>query len=118
MGIFISNAFSLSMLGANLPPTGRTVKVRPISLEEVKGMLQSVPFTSAVGHESTAQLLTDLLGTEIVPNRIAITLVPGDQLIVAQLLVRLPEGAVLTREEIQTLYAEGRISFYLVEVDQ
>jgi len=105
------------MLGAELPPEGRTIRVRPISLEDVRGVLKSTSFTSAVGHESTASLLSTLLGLPVEACRVQITLSPGDRAIIFQLLVRLPEGAVLTREEIQALYAEGRISFYMVEVE-
>jgi hypothetical protein len=71
-----------------------------------------------VGHESTAQVLTLLTGVETPVNRVAITLSPGDRVIIFQLLKRLPEGAVLTREEVLALYEGGQASFYLVEVSQ
>ncbi len=115
--LFISNAFSLSMLGANLPPEGRTVKVRPISLEEAKTLLQG-EFVSAVGHPSTAQVMSALLGVEVPPNRVSITLQAGDTLVVFQLGVRLAEGQVLSAEEVQDLYNRGLASFVVVEVDQ
>ncbi len=113
--VYLCNAFSLSMLGA-LPPEGRTIKVRPISLEEVKSLLQE-GFESAVGHQGTADILTTLLGFPVEARRVAITLSPGDKLVVFQLLVRLPEGAVLTRDEVFALYNEGKASFALVEVE-
>ena len=115
--IYLSNAFSLSMLGA-LPPAGRTVKVRPISLEEVRGMLQSNPFTSAVGHSSTAAVLSTLLGLPVEANRVSITLQVGDTLVVFQLGVRLAEGQVLSAEEVQSLYDQGLASFVVVEVQE
>ncbi len=118
MAIYVSNAFSLSMLGANLPPEGRTVKVRPISLEEVKSLLQGGNYVSAVGHPATAEVLTALLGVEVPPNRVQIKLGVGDTLVVFQLLTRLPEGAVLTKDEVDSLVQEGKATFYLVEVGQ
>jgi len=117
MGIFVSNAFSLSMLGA-LPPAGLTVKVRPLTLEEVKEVLSSSSFTSAVGHESTAAVLTTLLGLPVEARRVAITLSPGDRVIVFQLAVRLAEGQILTAEEVASLYQEGKATFVLVEVQE
>ncbi|MFZ8861644.1 MAG: STIV orfB116 family protein [Thermocrinis sp.] len=117
MTTFIANAFSISMLHP-LPPTGRTVKVRPVSLEEVKSLLREGEFTSAVGHESTARVMSALLGVEIAPNRAAVSLSPGDRLIVFQLAVRLPEGAILTADEVLALYQEGKASFVIVEVGQ
>jgi len=115
--LFITNAFSLNMLGP-LPPKGLTLKVRPLALEEVKETLRSVSFTSAVGHESTAAILSLLTGVEIPVNRIAINLSKEDRLIVFQLGVRLPEGAVLTADEVLALYQEGKASFVEVVVDQ
>ena len=113
---YLSNAFSISMISP-LPPTGRTVKVRPISLEEVKSLLQG-GYTSAVGHPSTAEVLTTLLGVEVPPNRVSIALSPGDRVVVFQLAVRLAEGQVLSREEVLALYEGGQASFCLVEVDR
>ena len=98
-----------------LPPQGAVVRISPITVGGVKALLKE-GFVSAVGHESTAQALTLLTGIEVPVNRTAIRLAPGDQLIVFQLAVRLPEGAVLTKEEVQALYQEGKASFYLVEV--
>ncbi len=114
--VYLCNAFSLSMLGA-LPPEGRTIKVRPISLEEVKSLLQG-GFESAVGHESTASVLSTLLGVEVPPNRVSITLSPGDRIIVFQLTIRLAEGQVLSQNEVLSLYQEGKASFAIVEVGQ
>jgi hypothetical protein len=114
--LFISNAFSLSMLHP-LPPTGRTIRVRPVSLEEVKSLLQG-GFISAVGHESTAGIISLLVGMEVPTNRIAIRLSHGDRLIVFQLGIRLAEGQVLSQDEVLALYNEGKASFAIVEVDQ
>jgi len=115
--VYISNAFSLNMFG-NLPPEGRTIKVRPISLEEVKSLLREGDVISAVGHASTAEILTLLTGVEIPVNRLAITLSPGDRVIVFQLAVRLAEGQILTAEEVIALYNEGKASFAMVEVQE
>ena len=85
------NAFSLNML----PPfEGEVViKIRKLTLEEARTLLAG-GFTSAVGHEDTARLLTGLLGVEVPFNRTTVTLNPGDQAIVAQYRgPRLPEGA-------------------------
>ncbi len=116
MAIYVSNAFSINMLG-EIPPAGLTLKVRPISLEEVEGVLLSTPFISAVGHASTAEMLTLLTGVEIPVNRVAVTLSPKDRVIVFQLRVRLEEGRILSREEVESLYQQGLASFAMVEVE-
>jgi hypothetical protein len=114
--VFLANAFSLSMLGA-IPPAGLTLRVRPLTLEEARNLLQE-GFESAVGHPSTAEVLSTLLGVEVPPNRVAVTLSPKDRVIVFQLRVRLEEGRILTMEEVKALYDQGLASFMEVVVDQ
>jgi hypothetical protein len=111
MKLFLSNAFSLGML----PQEELTLRVRPIILEEVQDLLEK-GFISAVGHPSTAQLLTTLLGLPVEAQRVAIKMGRGDRLIVFQLGVRLEEGRILNEEEVKALYEQGLASFWLVEV--
>jgi len=114
MALFLGNAFSLGMISPG--PQGLTLRVRQLSLEEVKDLLKEESFTSAVGHQATAEVLTLLTGTPIPVNRIAVSLSLGDRLIVFQLRVRLEEGRILTAEEVQAMHEQGLTSFYLVEV--
>jgi len=76
---------------------------RPISIDEAREILASEPFVSAVGHEGTARVLTQLLGVEIPENRVRIEMRAGDRALVFRLLVRLPEGKVLGEEELKEL---------------
>jgi hypothetical protein len=85
--------------------------VKEVDIETVKVMLKK-PFVSAIGHESTAKLLTALLGVEIPYNRIQVRLQKGDRLLVFQLLTRLEEGRVLDEDELRRLPHK----FYIVEV--
>jgi len=105
MTVYISNAFSLSMISA---PT--TIKVIEVSAEDVKNILRD-GFTSAVGHEATAKIISVQLGVQVLVNRISIKLAPGDVLIVYQLLARLPEGKVLTEEEMKQVAAKWYVCF-------
>jgi len=88
-----------------------TLRVREVSLQEATSLVKE-GFTSAVGHQSTAEVLSTLLGVEIPFNRVQLKLEHGDKILVFQLLTRLEEGRVLTREEISSL----PFKFYLVEV--
>ena len=60
-------------------------------------------FTSAVGHQGTAEILSMLFEVPIPVNRITIKMQPGDSAIVFRLLERLPEGKVLSVEELKSL---------------
>jgi len=76
-----------------------------ISTEEAKDLLGG-EFISAVGHKATAEVLTAVLGINIPENRIAISLEKGDIAVVFKLGVRLPEGKVLSAEELRELKFE------------
>jgi hypothetical protein len=104
--VYISNAFSLGMIESN-----SILKVTEVSLENVKKLLSS-GFTSAIGHASTSDILTKMLGIEIQTNRISVKLEQEDILVVFQLQTRLEEGRVLTEAEISQLPTK----FYLVEI--
>jgi len=106
--IFLSNAFSLSMLAS----PEAILKIVEVNTETVKSLLNQAQATSAVGHASTAQVLSSLLEKEVPTNRINIKINKNDVLVVFQLLTRLEEGRVLTAEEVASL----PYKFYLVEV--
>jgi Domain of unknown function (DUF1874). len=105
---YIANAFSLNML----EPEEATINVKVIDIETVKQIVTSEEVESAIGHESTAKVLSQLLGTEIKAERKEIKLKKGDKLIVFQLLQRLPEGVVLSEEELKQL----QFKFFLVQI--
>lgn len=107
---YISNAFSLSMLS----DVDSIVKTREISAEGAAQIFEdrAGDVISAVGHESTAAVISQLLERKIAVNRINVKLNAGDQLIVFQLTERLPEGKILTEEELGKL----NYKFVLVSV--
>ena len=107
MRFYLASAFSLAML-----PTKRSeVEVEEVdSLEKVKELARDS--VSVVGHESTARFLSQLLSMPIQASRVAITLGEGDEVLVFQLLSRLPEGKILSEQEL----AQTQFKFYLVRV--
>jgi len=78
------------------------VYLEKIDIEKAKEVL-SEGFISAVGHEATAKLLSKLLGISIPYNRIAIKMREGDIGIHFFLKTRLPEGKILSEEELREL---------------
>lgn len=103
--IYLANAFSINMV-----EDGGIIEIKKIDLEQAKEILSNNSFISAIGHQSTADILKTLLDLDISMNRIAIKLQTDDTLIVFQVNQRLNEGAVLSKEEIEKL----PYSFYLV----
>ncbi len=115
MTVYLTNSFTLSMISPTLLEGGAIIKASPISLGEVKALLKE-GFVSAVGHESTAKVLSSILGTYVPFNRAQISIKEGDVIISFQFLIRLPEGKVLGEDEVLALYQEGKIKFFRVEV--
>lgn len=100
-----ANAFSLSMLG---DVTTTRLIVRKLSKEEVK-LILGQGFESYVGHQDTANVLSNELGLDVPCNRGMLLLGKDDVAIVAQYMGgRLPEGA--------TQLPEGTtFNYYLVK---
>ena len=114
--VIITNAFSLQMVSQYEDVLVRIRKIK--NIEEIKQLLQSHPFISAIGHESTARVLSRLLSISIPTNRVNVTLEPGVVLIVFQLLGgRLPAGQELTEQQIENEFIKtGKYEFKLVEI--
>ena len=102
MTIYISNAFSLSMLDRatqEAETLGRiTKKARvPRPVDYPRSWLaihRRDKVVSAVGHADVAAIYSAALGIEITANRVSIKLTPKDELLVGQYVgPRLPEGA-------------------------
>jgi hypothetical protein len=110
--LYICNAFSANMLFANYHVA--VVYFEKISEEEARKMLESFAFESAIGHESTAQALSKRLGQEIRVDRKPVSLQVGDQVLICQIAGgRLPEGKILSEEEVRRLpitYIRARLS--------
>ena len=76
----------------------------PLTLEQAKANLAD-GFVSAIGHQSTADLLTTLLGVAVPLNRIqfAQDVGPFGAALVFKLNGRPPEGTILTIPEIEVI---------------
>ena len=92
--VYLGNAFSLAML-SDLPATVR--------VEEVKATTIPTDAESIISHESTAQVVSRLLGREIPFNRVNVSLSKGDTLYVFQVLKRPAEGQIFTTKELEEI---------------
>lgn len=82
-----------------------TYKMSTISLEEAKNIITSNPeFISAIGHSSTAQIISSVLGTEVPENRINASFDNvGDKALCFKLNSRPKEGSILSLEDLQEI---------------
>lgn len=107
--IYIANAFSIQMLDVEHLDT--MVKFLTMTIADVNSYLKNNDFTSAIGHDDTANVVSSILGREIPMNRINVHLTKNDILIVAQFMGgRLPEGATTLPEGIEIKFIGVSIS--------
>lgn len=75
----------------------------PTDVVTVRKLLTENEWQSAVGHQSTADILTELLDTKVPVNRIQFEQEVNDMAVVFKLNSRAPEGVILSKLEIVEL---------------
>jgi len=93
----------LGILNTSILTSEGTFSLKSITLSDAQKLVQENEILSAVGHQSTAEILTELLGIEIQVNRIQFEQQKGQQALVFKLNGRAPEGKILSMEDIETI---------------
>jgi STIV B116-like len=91
------------LLNTSIVTAHGAYQYEPCDLESGKQLIAARGYKSAIGHESTAQMLTQLLAVPVTANRIDYSQPPGGVALVFKLKRRAPEGTVLSREEIEDI---------------
>lgn len=94
---------NIALLTTALATATGTYTLKEITLNEAKEFLKGNTVDSYIRHESTLNILTALLGTEIPSGTGQFTQKTGTSALVFKLNGRAPEGAVLTRDEIEDM---------------
>jgi len=120
MTLYVTSSFSLNMLEIEKVLCKWVHlyidKISPWKAKEMIEKSRDVVF--AIGHESTAKLLSQLLGMEIKAERKVIKLKHGDKLIIVQLIIRPPEGKVYTFHELLDLLSKNKLIILYVEYSE
>ena len=95
----------LAILNTSIITSEGVFSLRDISLEEARklAITNRDNLLSAVGHQSTADILTTLLGVEIKMNRINFVQEQHQEALVFKLLGRPEKGKLLTLSEIEEI---------------
>lgn len=75
-----------------------TYRLSDISVEKAREILADGNFVSAIGHESTANIISTVLGIEVPMNRVNDN--PGDLAVCFKLNSRPKEGSILSYEDL------------------
>ena len=93
----------LALLNTTIATTDGLFEVRTITLQESQQLAQSNELLSAIGHSSTAQIMSELLGVDVAENRIQFEQELKQVALVFKLKGRAPEGVILNKEEIEKI---------------
>lgn len=90
-------------------PCNGTWKMSTVDLDFAQDLVRN-SFISAVGHSSTAEVMSTILGVEVPVNRISLYELEVDtQLLCFKLKERAPEGRILSKEEIEEIGYEWKL---------
>jgi hypothetical protein len=101
----------LALLNTTIATADGVYNVETVSLDRAQRLAfhNRQWLDSAIGHESTAQIMTTLLGVEVPMNRQMFAQQAGQQALVFKLKGRPPEGKILTANEIEAIGYEFKL---------
>jgi hypothetical protein len=102
------NETKLTLLNTSILTSFGSYTFKPLTLEEAQALVNDFQqegrsIQSAIGHQSTADLLTMLLGFPVAVNRLEFKQSVDDVALIFKLKGRPPEGKVLSREELEEM---------------
>jgi hypothetical protein len=80
-----------------------TYQCESCSLETVKSIFKECEVVSAIGHESTSNVVSAIVGVPVIMNRINVSMAVDDVMVAFKLNQRVPEGVILTADEIEKI---------------
>lgn len=93
----------LALLNTTIATTDGLYAIKSISLEDARILVQGAELDSAIGHQSTAEIMSALLGVDIPMNRQMFAQQSGQVALVFKLKGRPLEGAILNASEIEAI---------------
>lgn len=108
MTTYLSTAFSFNMIDVEVAPKG-AVQYEMITVEEAAELAKGAE--NVIGHASTAIIVgNQLFDSPLSANRVNVSMVPGDQMVIAQYFgPRLEEGAMVLPEGAEIKYMLIRV---------
>lgn len=93
----------IALFNGTVATTNGIYSIQNIDIETARKYVEQNSFISAIGHEATAQIMSELLGKEIPMNRIQFHQQVGQIAIVFKLNTRPPEGNILNIDQLNKI---------------
>lgn len=93
----------VSLFNGTIATTNGLYSIKDIDFDTAKQYIKQYGFISAIGHEATAEIMSELLDEDIPMNRIQFHQQVGQIAIVFKLNERPPEGVILNKQEIERI---------------
>ena len=100
---FPFNLGTITLLNTSILTDYGTYTYEPCTAKDAKAAVLANMFESAIGHASTAEILTVLLGVTVIVRRVEYRQKVGELALVFKLRGRPPEGKILSGEEIEAI---------------
>lgn len=94
---------TIGLLNTSIITTEGNYTLKSITLDEARSIIKDKDLDSAIGHESTAKIMTTLLETPVKVNRQMFVQEVGQTCLVFKLNGRPEEGKILTQKEIEEI---------------
>lgn len=91
----------VGVFNGTVATTNGLYRVSDLSVSEAKELLTENGYISAIGHESTAKIISEVMEMDIPMNRINFTQMVGQKAVVFKLNRRPEEGTILTRQQVE-----------------
>lgn len=93
----------LALLNTSILTTAGLYELQDISLDDARELVKANELDSAIGHASTAEIMSTLLGVEVPVNRQMFVQNVNQTALVFKLNGRPEEGKILSVEEIERI---------------
>jgi len=97
------NPVKLAVLNTSIVTADGTYTLESITPDQAIQLAAAADLDSAVGHESTAQILSTILGLEVPVNRQMFAQEPGQRALIFKLNGRPEPGKELSRQELEEI---------------
>lgn len=98
-----NNSLPIALFNGTVATTNGLYSINDIDVDTARTYIEQNGFISAIGHEATAEIMSRLLEQDISMNRIQFHQEIGQKAIVFKLNERPVEGAVLDKEEVESI---------------